>query len=134
MKLASFILALLLAGCASSAVEPLQPLEIATVPYQGIPKTALTGSLLFEGGCLLFRDDSNHLQLFPVWPDGSSFNGSSVIFHEPGKADQLVALAEEFVMAGRPVPWSGFTNPRMALHRRHCGSAPFAVLGIRPAN
>jgi hypothetical protein len=124
----------LLTGCASQGVQPLRPLELATTPYQGIVTTGLTGSLMYEGGCLLFRDDGRRLHLFPVWPDGSIFNGTLVIFHEPGKADQRVAVAQEFLMEGQPVQWSSMPGQRIPLHQQKCGGQPFAVLGIRPAN
>jgi hypothetical protein len=125
--------ALLLAGCVNS-VHPLQPLEIATAPYSGIPTAALTGSLMFEGGCLLFRGEENHLQVMPVWPAGSSFNGTSVTFHQPGKAEQRIIVSEEFVMEGQPLHWSRVPNPRASLFASKCGREPFAVLGVRPAN
>jgi hypothetical protein len=89
---------------------------------------------MYEGGCLLFRDDDHRFDLFPVWPDGSTFNGTSVTYHEPGKADQRVVLTEEFLMMGQPVQWARVPNRRIALHQQRCGGAPFAVLGIRPAN
>ena len=135
MKRAAFgQVLLLLSGCASPGVHPLRPLEIATAPYQGIVTSALTGSLMYEGDCLLFRDERDRLHLFPVWPDGTLFNGTSVIFHEPGKADQRVVVGEEFLMEGQPVQWSRIPNPRIVLHQQRCGGQPFAVLGIRPAN
>ena len=134
MRPAVFVLGLALAGCVSSGVQPLRPLEIATAPYTGIPTTAFTGSLMYEGGCLLFRDDRRRVQLFPVWPDGSSFNGTSVTFHEPGKAEQRVVVAEEFQMEGRPLQWASVPNPRINLYRQRCGGDPFAVLRIHPAN
>jgi hypothetical protein len=134
MRPAVSILTLLLSGCASNDVQALRPLEIATAPYQGVVTSALTGSLMYEGGCLLFRDERNRFHLFPVWPDGSIFNGTSVVFHEPGKAEQQVVVGEEFVMEGQPVQWSRIPNPRIALHQQRCGSEPFAVLAIHPAN
>jgi hypothetical protein len=134
MRPAVFITVLLFAGCASHGVHPLRALEIPTAPYNGIVTTALTGSLLYEGGCLLFRDDGKHLQLVPVWPDGTTFNGTSVIFHEPGKADQRIVVAEEFLMQGQPLEWRYVPGQRTVLHQRQCGGVPFAVLGIRPAN
>jgi hypothetical protein len=131
---AFLILITLLGGCASHGVHPLRPLEIPTAPYQGITTTALTGSLMYEGSCLLFRDDNHRAQLVPVWPDGSTFNGTSVIFHEPGRADQRIVVGEEILLEGQPVPWSHVPGQRIALHRRQCGGEPFAVLGVRPAN
>jgi hypothetical protein len=128
------IAALLLAGCASRAVHPLRPLEIPTAPYNGIATTALTGTMMYEGGCLLFRDDRRVRQVVPVWPDGTVFNGTSVIFHEPGKAEQRLVVGEEFLMEGQPLQWRNVPGPRIVLHQQRCGGAPFAVLGIRPAN
>jgi hypothetical protein len=127
-------MALLLSGCASNGVQALRPLEILTAPYQGVITRALTGSLMYEGGCLLFRDEGDHFRLFPVWPNGSIFNGTSVTFHEPGKAEQQVVVGEEFLMQGQPVPWSRIPNPRIALYQQRCGGEPFAVLGVHPAN
>jgi hypothetical protein len=134
MKRAVFILITLLGGCASHGVHSLRPLEIPIAPYNGIATAALTGSLMYEGGCLLFRDDAKRVQLVPVWPDGSTFNGTSVIFHEPGRADQRIILGEEILLDGQPVQWSRVPGQRIVLHQRRCAGEPFAVLGVRPAN
>src|SRR5438270_5491688 len=134
MRALFLLSASLLVGCASNGIRPLQPLEIATAPYQGVVTTRLTGSLMYEGGCLLFRDDSKRRHLYPIWPDGSLFDGTSVLFHEPGRSDQRIVLAEEFLMEGQPVAWSRLPGPRMLLHQRQCGGVPFAVLGVRPAD
>jgi hypothetical protein len=134
MRLAFFVSVSLLSGCVSNGVHPLRPLEIATAPYRGITTTALTGTLMYEGGCLLFRDDENRLHLYPVWPDGSTFNGTSITFHEPGRADQRVVLNEEFLMEGQPLQWSSLPGPRFSVHQSQCGAQPFAVLGVHPAN
>jgi hypothetical protein len=134
MKNAFSISAILLAGCVSHGVHPLRPLEIPTAPYNGVITTALTGTLMYEGGCLLFRDDEKRLQLVPIWVEGSIFNGTSVIFHEPGRAEQRVVLGEEFLMEGQPLQWSRVVGSRLALHQRRCGGEPFAVLRVRPAN
>jgi hypothetical protein len=134
MKRAFSALALVLGGCATHSVHPLRPLEIATAPYNGIPTAALTGSLMYEGGCLLFRDEDNRLQLMPVWPDGSSFNGTSVTFHEPGKTEQRIIVGEEFLMEGQPLQWSRVPDPSAPLFAQKCSREPFAVLGVHPAN
>lgn len=134
MRRIAFFLAALLVGCVSGGPHPLRPLEIPTAPYNGIVTTGLTGTLLYEGGCLLFRDDAKRMQLVPVWPDGTIFNGTSVIFHEPGKADQRIVLGEEFLMQGQRVTWRNVPGPRTILHQQQCGGQPFMVLGIRPAN
>jgi hypothetical protein len=115
-------------------VHPLKPLEIVTIPYHGIASKGLTGSLMYEGDCLLFRDDGNHLQLMPVWPDGSTFNGTSVTFHEPGKAEQRIIVGEEFRMEGLPLQWTNVANPRARIFAQQCAREPFAVLGVHPAN
>jgi hypothetical protein len=134
MKRAVSVLIALLGGCASNAVHPLRPLEIPIAPYNGITTAALTGSLIFEGGCLMFRDDGKRVHLVPVWPDGSIFNGTSVIFHEPGRADQRIVVGEEILLEGQPLQWSRVPGQRIVLHQRRCGGEPFAVLGVRPAN
>jgi hypothetical protein len=125
---------LLLTGCASNGPQPLRPLEIATAPYRGIATAAVTGSLMYEGGCLLFRDQDTRLQLLPVWPDGTTFNGTSVTFHEPARADQRIVLTEEVQLAGQPLQWSSIPGPRTVVEQRQCGATPFAVLSVRPAN
>ena len=134
MKRFLFASVLLLGGCVSNSMHPLKPLEIATAPYHGISTAGLTGSLMYEGNCLLFREESNHLQLMPVWPDGSTFNGTSVTFHEPGKTEQRIIVGEEFRMEGLPIHWADVPNPRAGVFAQQCDREPFAVLGVHPAN
>lgn len=134
MKRIVLVSALFAGGCASHSVHPLRPLEIATAPYHGISTEGLTGSLMYEGDCLLFREEGNHLQLMPVWPDGSTFNGTSVTFHEPGKAEQRIIVGEEFRMEGVPLHWADVPNPRASIFSQQCAREPFAVLGVHPAN
>jgi hypothetical protein len=134
LKRALLVVLFPFAGCASPGVHPLQPLEIATVPYKGIPTTAYAGSLMYEGGCLLFRDEHDRMRLFPVWPDGTTFNGTSVFFHEPARAEQRIVLTEEILLEGQPLVWSNLPGPRIPLHQQRCGGTPFAVLRVRPAN
>jgi hypothetical protein len=73
---------LLIGACAKNdVIRPLRPLELATSLYSPTASAALTGSLMYERGCLMFRDGSSTRVMLPIWPDGSVFNGTSVIFH-----------------------------------------------------
>jgi hypothetical protein len=127
----------LLTACASHsnhAVRPLRPLELATAPYDENVTASMTGSLLYEGGCLLFRDDQTKARLLPVWPTGSIFNGTAVIFHQPGKADQPILVGEETVLEGQPVEWSALPPTAFASFQRQCVAPPFYVSRVRPAD
>lgn len=137
MRKAGLLGILMLAGCANNhpAVRPLRPLEIPTAPYQPVAATTLTGSLMYEGGCLLFRDEESGSLMMPVLPSGSSFNGNALLFHLPGKADQWVAIAQELLIYGQPMQWQALTAPIYQPVQRQCGAyAPFFVSNVRPAN
>jgi len=134
MKLIVRALPLLLAGCVSNGIQPLRPMEIAIGPYDGIVAAAHTGTLAYEHGCLVFYDDTHRPALMPVWPEGTIFNGTSLIFHKPGKADQPIVLNQEFVLSGRLLSWSAVPGPRAPLFERQCGAVPFAVADVRPAD
>ena len=129
-------IAVLLGGCVTSTngVHPLRPLEIATAPYQPAVTAALAGSLMYEGGCLLFRRAEGGAPLMPVWPTGSVFNGTSVIFHQPGKADQPVLVSQEFVMEGRPLMWPALSTSVYGPFQQQCAAQPFLVARVRPAD
>jgi len=136
MRKAGLLIILALAGCTGpSGPRPLRPLEIATAPYQEGATAHLTGSLMYEGECLLFREEDGGSILMPVWPIGSAFNGTAVVFHEPGKAEQRIMIAEEFLMSGRPAEWSALTAAYYQPVHRQCGTyRPFFVSDVRPAN
>jgi hypothetical protein len=139
MRKAGLICAFALSGCASysgiHSVHPLRPLQIATAPYQPVATTALSGSLLYDGGCLLFRGNRTGALLMPVWPAGTIFNGTAVIYHEPGRADEPVMVAEQFLMEGQPLQWSSLTAPPYLPFQDQCGAyPPFFVSHVRPAN
>jgi hypothetical protein len=125
---------LLLSGCVSTGPHPLRALEIPTVPYRAIVATRLAGTLTYDGGCLLFRSDTKRVQLVPIWPDGTRFNGTSVTFHQPGRMDQTIVINEEFLMSGQPVQWARLPGPRIPVHQQQCGGIPFAVATVRPAD
>jgi hypothetical protein len=128
-------LVLLQACAAPGGIRPLRPHELATTSYQETVTAALTGSLLYErDGCLLFRDEETKSLLLPVWPDGSIFNGTSVIFHRPGKADQPIVIGEEVLVEGRAVMWPELTDPAYAPFHNQCVAQPFFVSRVRPAN
>lgn len=121
-------------ACASNGLHPLKPLEIATSPYQDLAASSVTGSLMYENGCLLFREEGTKAHFLPVWPDGSTFNGTAVMFHQPAKADERVVLGEEFLMEGRPVEWTAIQSDYFAPFEHQCGAKPFYVSGVRPAD
>ena len=125
----------LLPACAANqgGIRPLRPLELAAAPYEGTVTTALTGSLTYEGGCLLFLDGRTGARLLPVGPQGSVFNGTSVIFHEPGKAEQPILVSQQFVMEGRPIPWSELKGG-YAPFEHQCATLPFMVSKVGPAD
>jgi hypothetical protein len=131
----ALLLVLSLAACeAQHGIRPLHPLELATSGYSETVTSAPTGSLMYERGCLLFREDRTGALVLPVWPDGSVFNGTSVIFHEPAKADQRIILGEEFVMEGQTVPWQAVSGTGYEPFRHQCAVNPFYVSRVRPAN
>ena len=136
MRKAGLWVLLVLAGCAPRPlIRPLKPLEIALAPYQEIVTAALPGSLMYENGCLLFRDDATKAYLMPVWPVGSTFNGTAVLLHQPGKTDQRILVTEEFVMEGQPLLWARLAPPYYEPFQRQCGGVqPFFVASARPAN
>lgn len=135
MRKAVLLIAVLLGGCAAhSSIRPLRPLEIAMAPYQQIDTASFTGSLMYEGNCLLFRDEISGALMLPIWPVGSSFNGTAVLFHEPAKADQRIMIAEQFVMQGHAEQWSALASEPYASFQRQCGMQPFLVTEVRPAN
>jgi len=136
MRKAGLAISMLLCGCVSShgGIRPLRPLEIPTAPYHQVATTALTGSLMYEGQCLLFRDEESGALLMPFWPTGSSFNGTAVLFHQPGKADQRVMVAEEFRMDGQSLQWDALMSEAYQPFQRECGMQPFFVTRVRPAD
>ena len=59
MRKAIILAGVLLQACVDNhLVHPLKPLEILTAPYQPMVTAALAGSLMYEGNCLLFRDEA----------------------------------------------------------------------------
>lgn len=137
MRKVGLLAVLLLSGCFNNhpAVRPLRPLEIATGPYQPLATKALTGTLMYEGGCLLFRDDRSGAIWMPVWPDGSSFNGTALLFHLPGKSDQWLTVSQEVLLSGQPTSWTALGAVSYLPFRGQCGAyAPFFVSQVRPAD
>ena len=126
-----------LQGCAANGpepVRPLKPLELAKSAYDGNVVEQLTGALAFEHDCLLFRSDDGGPLLTPIWPDGSSFDGTSVKYHEPARQDQPLLIAQHFVMGGRRTAWNQFPTPALLPFQNQCRAEPFLVSAVRPAD
>ena len=122
-------------GCvAQHGVHPLRPLELATVPYVDFTPSSMTGSLAYENNCLFFRDDSTKAIYFPIWPAGSTFNGTSVTFHEPSRAEQRVVIGEELFIKGAPATWGYLSSAAWQPFHGACPATPFFVRGVAPAN
>ena len=127
-------LLLSLEACASTAVRPLRPFEIATGPYRPSVKEQLVGSLMYEGGCLLFTNEDRSRQLLPIWPTGTLFEESMVTFHQPAKAEQRLVVGEEIRLDGEAADWPEVDSARYAPFRQQCGAQPFFVSAVTPAN
>lgn len=136
MRMAVLVAILALGACVNrGGIRPLRPLEIPLAPYHGAAPEAITGTLMYEGGCLLFRDEQTRALLLPVWPSGSSFNGSALTFHLPGKTDQLLIVAQEAVLYGQHGGWPALAGPPYVPFQHQCGGyAPFFVANVRPAD
>lgn len=119
---------------AQHAIRPLRPLEVASAPYLDRASEARVGSLMYEGGCLLFREERTAAHFLPVWPTGTIFNGTSVIFHQPAKDEQRIVIGEEFVMEGQAVRWQALPPTAFQPFRHQCASQPFYVSRVRPAD
>jgi hypothetical protein len=104
---------------------------LALAPYDPSITQVMTGTLMYEGGCLLFRDEESGQVVLPTWPLGSSFNGTAVIMHVPGKADQPVVVSEEIELSGRPLAQP---LPMLADFERQCAVPFVTVAEVRPAN
>ena len=136
MRLKGLAALMVLGGCAAqNGVRPLRPLEIATAPYQQVATSAMTGTLMYEGGCLLFHDEASGLNFMPVLPFGSSFNGTAVLFHKPGRSDQWVAVAQELFIEGQPIGWPTLRSRTYQPFHHQCGGfTPFFISAVTPAN
>jgi hypothetical protein len=137
MRKTGLALICLLAGCVPrwhGGVRPLQPLEVAASSYSDRVIEEHTGSLMYEGGCLLFREDGGANRLHPIWPAGSIFNGTSIIFHSPGRVDQPILIAQHVVLGGERFPWAALSHDYYAPFRHQCGAEPFVVSEVRPAD
>jgi len=136
MRMAVLVAILALGACVNrGGIRPLRPLEIPLAPYRDAAPTAMTGTLMYEGGCLLFRDEQSRALLLPVWPFGSSFNGTELFHHLPGKSDQVLVLAQEVVLYGQPAGWAALGAPQYQPFQGQCGVyPPFFVSNVRPAD
>jgi hypothetical protein len=136
MRKAGLLVLFVLTSCMTngSRIRPLRPLELAVAPYQEAAVSALSGSLMYENGCLLFRDEKSKSTMLPVWPVGSVFNGTSVIFHQPAKSDQRIVVGEEFLMEGQRSDWSALPPATFLPFRHQCGAQPFVVSSVHPAD
>jgi hypothetical protein len=126
---------LVLTACVSStAIRPLRPHEIAIGPYYERPTQSFVGSLMYEGGCLMFGGENGGPRLLPIWPAGSKFEETLVTFHRPGKDDQRVTIGEEIRLDGVPSDWSKIGSSQFQSFQRQCDAEPFFVSGLAPAN
>lgn len=127
-------LLIMLEACASNGVRPLRAYEIATAPYHAAVKEQVVGSLMYEGGCLLFANEDRSRQLLPIWPTGTQFQESMVTFHQPAKADQRIIIGEEVRLDGEAADWSQLDSTRYAPFRKQCPGEPYFVSATAPAN
>jgi hypothetical protein len=134
MRRLVLVLLVLLQGCATQNVRPLKPYEIATAPYRFGEARPVLGTLMYEGGCLLFRTEGDAGLLLPVWPTGTRFEESLVTFHEPGRAEQRVVLGEEIQLDALSLDWAKLDSANFEPFHHQCGAEPVFVAGVTAAN
>ena len=136
MRKIGLIVVTLLEGCmVSSGICPLRPREIASAPYHEGGRESFVGSLMYEGGCLLFDGENGSPRLLPIWPIGTKFEELLVTFHQPAKSDQRLVIGEEIRLDGEPTDGSALDPRIFAPFQQQCGRAkPFFVSGLAPAN
>jgi hypothetical protein len=103
-------------------------------PYREGGTQSHVGSLMYEGGCLLFDGEDGPTPLLPIWPAGSRFEESLITFHRPAKADQRVIIGEEVRLDGQAADWSDLPDSRLVPFQHQCGGQPFFVSAVTPAN
>jgi hypothetical protein len=59
---------------------------------------------------------------------------SALILDLPGKPEQRLAVAEEFVMGGQQLPWTTLGETSYQPFEQQCRAQPFLVNSIRPAD
>jgi len=120
-------------SCSTGGVHPLRPLDLPTASYlEGVEFESIVGSLTYDNSCLLFRSEGGEM-LLPVWPYGTVFNGTSLMFHRPGKTDQPLLVNEQIQIRGERLP-AGYVRSHFEDYRQRCGGAPFFVAAVRPAD
>lgn len=134
MRKAILIGLITLQACATPEVRLLHEDEVATAPYHYHGKEQMVGSLMYEGGCLLFTSHDHSRQVLPIWPDGTDFQEILLTFHQPGRADQRVIVGEEIRLDGETGDWAQLDPQRYAPFSHQCGSQPFFVSDVTPAN
>lgn len=134
MRKAILIGLITLQACATPEVRLLHEDEVATAPYHYHGKEQMVGSLMHEGGCLLFTSHDHSRQVLPIWPDGTDFQEILLTFHQPGRADQRVIVGEEIRLDGETGDWAQLDPQRYAPFSHQCGSQPFFVSDVTPAN
>jgi hypothetical protein len=124
---------LALTACASHSVHPLRAMDVPTAPYiEGAAAEDVDGSLTWEGGCLQFRSEGGE-RLLPIWPRASVFNGTSLMFHMPGKTDQPLLVTQQVSISGERLP-ADYAQANFGVYLQRCGGVPFFVAGVRPAD
>jgi hypothetical protein len=134
MRKFCLLASLLLQACASSQIRPLRPNELPTGPYHESGSQTFVGTLMYEGNCLLFEDEDKSMRVLPVWPHGSTFEESLITFHQPGKLEQRVMVGQEIELKGEKSDWAAVADSHLAPFEHQCGSEPFFVSGMTPAN
>ncbi|MBV9528176.1 hypothetical protein [Sphingomonas sp.] len=128
-----------LSGCATQypetyhAPHPLREVDVPTAPYvEGANAEAVDGSLTWEDGCLLFRSEAGD-RILPIWPRASVFNGTSLIFHRPGRSEQPLLVNQEIEIGGETLP-PAYALANFGTYVQRCGGKPFFVADVAPAD
>ena len=94
----------------------------------------MEGRLVSKDGCLLLAANRHgrDLQLLPVWPTGSRYNGVAVVPSLPGAAETSFVVGADVKVEGGGPDWSDLpTNFDYLLPwRDKCGARPFFVSAV----
>lgn len=105
--------------------------DLPVYPRSPVVTVTVRGMLTSSNGCLFLRNASNQKLDLLIWPEGSRFDGRTVVLHISGRPERAFTLGQMVTVEGSLQDWQNVSDAMgLGNFRSRCSTTPFFITNV----